>query len=305
MTSQVERRWRPGFPCDPPVILSAFRRGPGDPSYQLDGPAVWRCSNTPEGPVTLRVVARTSTGEVLAQGWGAGAEWMLEAVPDLLGAADDPSGFRPTDRVVSNAVRRFPGWRVPRSGLVFETLLPAVLEQKVTGHEAWLGWRRLLRRFGDPAPGPGRERGMRLCPTPGRVLTVPSWEWLRMRVDPARSRTVLQSARVATALERTVGLPGPEVDRRLRSIPGVGAWTSAEVRQRAHGDADAVSFGDYHVARDIGWALTGRECDDEGLAELLEPYRPHRFRVQRLLELSGARRPRRGPRMAPRTHLPG
>jgi hypothetical protein len=45
--------------------------------------------------------------------------------------------------------------------------------------------------------------------------------------------------------------------------------------------------------------------DDDGLAELLEPYRPHRYRVQRLVELAGLRRPRHGPRMAPRTHLPG
>jgi len=87
-------------------------------------------------------------------------------------------------------------------------------------------------------------------------------------------------------------------------VPGVGVWTAAETAQRALGDADAVSFGDYHVARNIGWALTGEELDDDGLAELLEPYRGHRYRVQRLLELAGAMRPRRGPRMPPRRHLP-
>lgn len=87
-------------------------------------------------------------------------------------------------------------------------------------------------------------------------------------------------------------------------MPGVGVWTSAEVRSRAQGDPDAVAFGDYHVARNIGWALIGVELDDDGLAELLEPYRGHRYRVQRLLELSGRGHPRFGPRMAPRTHLP-
>ena len=76
------------------------------------------------------------------------------------------------------------------------------------------------------------------------------------------------------------------------------------MRSRALGDADAVSFGDYHVAKDVGWALTGEAIDDDALAELLEPYRPHRYRVQRLLELTGIQRPRRGPRMTPRTHLP-
>ena len=126
-----------------------------------------------------------------------------------------------------------------------------------------------------------------------------------VHIDPARSRAVVQAAKVASSLERTVGLSSDEVDRRLRSLPGVGVWTSAEVRFRAHGDADAVSFGDYHVAKNVGWALTGEAVDDAGMAELLEPYRPHRYRVQRLVELAGAGRPRRGPRMAPRTHLPG
>jgi 3-methyladenine DNA glycosylase/8-oxoguanine DNA glycosylase len=94
------------------------------------------------------------------------------------------------------------------------------------------------------------------------------------------------------------------VDRLLRSLPGIGVWTSAETRSRAHGDADAVSFGDYHIAKNVGYALTGEAVDDDGLAELLEPYRPHRYRVQRLVELARAGRPRRGARMAPRTHLP-
>ncbi|MGH3383321.1 MAG: DNA-3-methyladenine glycosylase family protein [Nocardioidaceae bacterium] len=301
------RRWRPGYACDLGRTLSTLRRGRGDPVHQVDraSGAVWRASRTPEGDVTLHLQACPDLGEVLASAWGPGAEWMLDRLPSLLGAADDPAGFVPGHPVLADAYHRFSGWRVPATGLVFESLLPAIIEQKVTGQEAWSGWRRLVHRYGDVAPGPGAARGLRLPPEPETVRRVPSWEWLRMQVDPARSRTAVTAARVAPALERTVGLPAAEVERRLCSLPGIGVWTAAEVRQRAHGDADAVSFGDYHVAKDIGWALTGAQVDDAGLAELLEPYRPHRYRVQRLLELSGARRPRRGPRMAPRRHLPG
>jgi 3-methyladenine DNA glycosylase/8-oxoguanine DNA glycosylase len=193
---------------------------------------------------------------------------------------------------------------VCRTGLVMESLVPAILEQKVTGQEAFGGFRKLVRRFGAPAPGAGAARDLWVQPSAESLRMIPSWEWLRLHVDPARSRTVVRSAQVAAALERTVGLPGEEVDRRLRSVPGIGVWTSAEVRFRAHGDADAVSFGDYHIAKNVGWALTGQEVDDDGLAELLEPYRPHRYRVQRLVELAGLSRPRHGPRMAPRRHLP-
>ena len=53
------------------------------------------------------------------------------------------------------------------------------------------------------------------------------------------------------------------------SVPGVGVWTAAETAHRALGDADAVSFGDYHVAKNVGWALTGEAVDDDGMAELL------------------------------------
>ena len=134
------------------------------------------------------------------------------------------------------------------------------------------------------------------------IRAVPSWDWLRMHIDPARSRTVVTVARAARARAH-IDLPYDEVDRRLRSLPGIGVWTSAEVRSRAHGDPDAVSFGDYHVAKDLGWALTGQPVDDAGLATLLEPYRPHRLRVQVLVGLSGVRRPRRGPRMSLPTHF--
>ena len=63
------------------------------------------------------------------------------------------------------------------------------------------------------------------------------------------------------------------------------------MRQRAHGDPDAVSFGDYHVAQDIGWAVEGRDFDDAELAEFLEPWRPHRNRVVTLLLLAGPQAP--------------
>jgi 3-methyladenine DNA glycosylase/8-oxoguanine DNA glycosylase len=185
-----------------------------------------------------------------------------------------------------------------------EALVPAIIEQKVTGQEALGSFRRMVHRFGEPAPGEGVGRGLWVQPAPETVRMIPSWEWLRLHVDPARSRAVVRAAQVSRSLERTAVVPADEADRRLRSLPGIGVWTSAEVRFRAHGDADAVSFGDYHIAKNVGWALTGEEVDDDGLAELLEPYRPHRYRVQRLIELAGLSRPRRGPRMAPRRHLP-
>ncbi len=284
-----------------------MRHGGGDPTYRTDpGGVIWRGLRTPVGTATLRITPRPTDADVVGEAWGDGADWALQQLPAMLGAEDDPTGFEAHHhQLVAQLWRRHPHWRVPKSGLVMESLVPAVIEQKVTGKEAASGWRRLVYRYGEPAPGPGGERNLRVMPSPETLRGIPSWEWLKLHVDPARSRTVVTASRSAAALERTVGLAVDEADRRLRSLPGVGVWTSAEVRSRAHGDADAVSFGDYHVAKDVGWALTGEAVDDAGLAVLLEPFRPHRLRVQVLVGMAGLGRPRRGPRLSLPTHYPG
>jgi 3-methyladenine DNA glycosylase/8-oxoguanine DNA glycosylase len=233
-------------------------------------------------------------GDVVeATAWGAGAEWLLDGVPELLGAADEPDGFVARHDVVREQLRRRPGLRIGRTRRVFEALVPAVMEQKVLGAEAWRGWGYLLRRFGEPAPGAPH---MRVPPPPEVWVRIPSWEWHRSGLEAVRSRTIMGAARVAKRLEEEPS------ERRLRSLPGVGVWTAAETRQRAVGDADAVSVGDYHLPGMVGWALIGRKVDDAGMLELLEPYAGHRYRVTRLLESSGRRPPRRGPRLPVRDY---
>jgi 3-methyladenine DNA glycosylase/8-oxoguanine DNA glycosylase len=298
------RTWRPDWPCPVGQVLAQSRRGPGDPTYRTDGGRHWRGIRTPEGPATLLIEPRPAEAVVEARAWGPGATWALDALPTTLGADDDPAGFEPRLPILQQALRHHPHWRLGRTGLVMEALVPAIIEQKVTGQEAFAGFRRLVRRYGERAPGPAADAGLWVQPAPEALRTIPSWEWLRMHIDPARSRPVVRAARVAESLERLTGLPSDEADRRLQSLPGVGRWTSAEARQRALCDADAVSFGDYHVAADVGWAVRGTPMDDDELEEFLEPWRPHRGRVTALLALTGLRRPRRGPRMAPRSHLP-
>ncbi len=298
------RNWRPDWPCPVEQVWSPSKRGLADPTYRVHAGLHWRALNTPDGAATLAVRPLDSAGIIEALAWGPGAAQALERLPDLLGGADDPSGFRPLHPLVAELHRRRPHWRLARTGSVWDALVPVVIEQKVTGQEATIGIRSLLARHGSPAPGPGAALGLRTFPLPAVVRGIPSWEWLALHIDPARSRTLVTAARVADTLERVLPGDPSRADERLRSVPGIGVWTSAEVRARALGDPDAVSFGDYHVARDLGWALTGTELDDTGLAELLEPYRPHRLRVQRLVGMAGLHHPRHGPRLAPRTHLP-
>lgn len=293
-------------PIDVLLTWSAMRRGGGDPTYarRPGERSVWKAWQTPHGPVTVCVRQSDPGAPVRARAWGPGAAWVVARLPAMVGAGDDPGGFEPRHDVVVAAWRRFPGLRVPTTGLVIEALVPSIIEQRVTGAEAFTSYRRLVRRFGSNAPGPAGEHGLCVAPTARQWARVPSWAWLRAGVDPARSDTVMRAMPHAAALEACVGLSSAAARARLMSVRGIGVWTAAEVAHIALGDADAVSFGDYHVAKDIGVALTGAEVDDVGLEQILQPYVGHRYRVQRLVELAGLRRERHGARRSLPTHLP-
>ncbi|SDN44039.1 3-methyladenine DNA glycosylase/8-oxoguanine DNA glycosylase [Allokutzneria albata] len=296
----VETEWLPGFEVDPVVVLRPHRRGNGDPAWKLDARGtVWRACTTPAGTATLAV--RRAGAHVRARAWGPGAEWVIDGLPDLLGASDDDSGFVAHHRLVAEARALRPDLRLGSTRRVWDALVPAILEQKVTGKEAWRTWRELCTRFGEPAPGPVPER-MSAPPTPERVRAIPDWEWHRAGLDGARRRALLAAASVADRLERAAELRGVRGRDLLRRIPGIGVWTAAEVAQRAWGDPDAVSFGDFHLAKVVGWALLGHDIDDAQLHELLEPYAPQRQRAIRYLEGAGVRRPRFGPRYSPRDY---
>ncbi|MFI7588402.1 DNA-3-methyladenine glycosylase family protein [Spongisporangium articulatum] len=301
------RVWSPSRPLSVASTLSSLRRGSTDPCMRFEpGELVWWATRTPDGPALLRLWPRPRLGEVEATAWGEGADWVLDGVPELLGEHDDPSSFepRPEHQRLVEALRARPGWRVPRTRAVFEALVPAALEQRVTGREARRSWRTLVVKYGEPAPGPGHAAGLYVPPAAGVWRQIPSWVWLKAGVDEARRRAIISASQVAGRLEETLDLPHAEAANRLRTLPGVGIWTAAEIRQRAHGDADAFSWGDFHVARNVSFALTGRVLDDVGCAEVIECYRGHRYRVQRLLEMASAGRPRRAPRMTLPSHLP-
>lgn len=291
MSPPAERSLTLPGPVSPGHTLAPHRRGPRDPCFQVDAErAIWRTSLQRSGPVTARI-ARTAPDTVHCRAWGDGAAEFLDALPALLGADDDAAGFRPTHDVLAAAARRVPHLRIGRTGRVLEALIPAILEQRVPGADSFRSWRLLVTRFGTPAPGPA-PAGMRVPPPPQVWRAIPSWEFHRANVDPGRARTLVGAARRADALER-LGDAGP-----LTSLPGVGVWTAAETAQRALGDTDALSVGDYHLSAMVGWTLLGRPVDDDAMVELLEPMRPHRYRAVRLLEVSGlARLPRRGARL--------
>jgi 3-methyladenine DNA glycosylase/8-oxoguanine DNA glycosylase len=295
----AERVWDAGRRIDLAGTLAPLRHGGGDPAHRTDrdGTFWWACA-TPAGDGTLAVTLSGATA-VRACAWGPGRDWLLDRVPALLGASDDWSRLDTSAHPVLHDLRRLrPGLRLPSTGLVLDALVPAVLEQRVTGGEARRSWRTLLYRFGTPAPGP--VGSLRIPPTARVLLGITTWDWHRLGVDERRQRAIRAAATVANRLEECASMAVAEARRRLLSVPGIGVWTAAETTQRALGDPDSVSVGDYHLKNVVVHFFTGRaRGSDEDMLALLQPWAGSRQRVMRLIESSGVTAPRFGPRYAP------
>lgn len=267
---------------------------PYDPCARLVGGGFWWAIRTPAGPGTLAL--RPVGGELLAEGYGPGADWVVDRADAVAGLRDDLTGFAEVAAahpVVAELAARHAGLRMPATGRVFARVLRAVLEQKVTGAEAYRAYAAIVRHFAEPAPGP---LPLLLPPEPAAIAAAPYWVFHPLGVERRRAETLRRAAAEADRLERCVD--SAEATRRLTAIRGIGPWTAAEVVRIAYGDPDAVSVGDYHLPNTVAWALAGEpRGDDARLLELLEPFRGHRGRVCRLLEAAGVQAPRYGPRM--------
>jgi 3-methyladenine DNA glycosylase/8-oxoguanine DNA glycosylase len=289
------------LPLDGPLDLGGslgpLVRGHGDRTIRLATGRAWWSTRTPSGIATVGL--RLDGRRVMADAWGPGAAHALGRVPRLFSAGADSLTDAVHPRVVSLAKRR-PGVRILRTGSVMDALVAAILEQKVTGAEAHRAWHGLVRLHGDAAPGPP-ELGLRVLPAPRTLAALPYWAYHTLGVERRRADVIRAIARNADSIEAIVDLPHVDASARLQAIPGIGPWTAAEVGVRALGDVDAVSVGDFHLPHLVAYALAGEpRATDARMLELLEPYRGRRALVVRLLELSGLRAPRFGPRLAPR-----
>ncbi len=304
------RQFVPAGPLDLRLTLAVNRRGPRDPTlrFSSDGSA-WRATRTPDGPATLRLVR--DGGAIRAQAWGPGAGWAIDQAPELAGALDASAGFGAIvagHPLLRQLHARFPGIRIGRTRRVLEALVPAIIEQKVTGDEARSAFAALVRRHGEPAPGPWdnasarRPAPLRVPPAPATLAGLPGYAYHPLGLERRRADAIRFAAAHASRAEECAEMALPDAYARLRALPLVGAWTAAEVGLRALGDPDAVSVGDFHLCHAVCHALAGEpRGTDERMLELLAPFAGHRARVIRLIEVAGIHAPRRGPRFAARS----
>lgn len=283
------------FEVDLRLTLGELSKGPRDPTIRFERGVVWHALRTSDGPATIRV-ARAAGGWRVSS-WGAGAGAAVAAVPGLLGAEDDPAALQLPAGRLRDLTARLTGLRFGRTDSVWPSLVPAICGQKVTAAQAHRAYFGIVRRWGEDAPGPA---GLRLLPRPEVVAALPYYEFHPAGLEQRRATTLIRAAERAVRLEEAVTMAPAAALARLRSIPGIGAWTAAEVARRAFGDPDAVSLGDFHIPDMVCWALAGEaRGNDERMLELLEPYRGQRGRVVRLIEAAGVHPPKYGPRLAP------
>ena len=283
------------LPCRAPFDPRLTFGYPGGwPTARLEADGWWRASNTPAGPSTARVTIDRRVAMVSVEAWGAGAEWIIEHAPALTGSSDDAGSFVSCNPRVAALQRQLPGLRLIGSSCVHDAAMVRIIEQRVTSIEARRSWHMLVNRHGAPAPGPCP---LRIPPEPARVLSLRDWEWRTLGIEGRRASALRVAAAAAHRLDEAVELGADVLRVRLSALRGIGPWTVAHLLHSVAADADAVPVGDWHLPRLVGFALADEaRADDARLLELLEPFRPHRARVWRLILASGRRPPRHAPR---------
>jgi 3-methyladenine DNA glycosylase/8-oxoguanine DNA glycosylase len=241
---------------------------------------------------------RRTRENLIGEAWGEGSDWLLTRLAAVAGLEDDPSSFRTDNELVSGLHSQNMGLRFGRTDLVFDSLVIAICGQKVTGQEAARAVTGLYRTFSDPAPGPNPK--LRLPPDPRQMAVAPYCKYHDMHLEKRRADVLRQVAASAEQVESLRQESPAEAERVLLTFPGIGPWSVAETLVSSHGDPDQVSVGDFHLKHMVVHHMTGRDRGtDEEMLDLLEPFRPNRGRVARLLHTLG-HEPKFGPRMTPR-----
>jgi 3-methyladenine DNA glycosylase/8-oxoguanine DNA glycosylase len=275
-----------------------------------EGGCWWRAEDGTAGPLMLGAVQ--DSREIVLRAWTPeGSEWAPDDARALAmgwaGLADDDDGFdeaaalHPVTRRLRAELGRVRLSRAPRFEEAFGR---AVLGQLVQYREAQRSAAQLVRLAGTKV-GP-----LRAWPLPSRSLGLADWDLRRCGVSLRGAAALRVAGRESARFAAAAGARDwGRLHARMTAVPGVAGWTSAETRL-ALGDGDAVPLGDWGLPALVGHALDAPDAapaDDARMLELLEPFRPHRGRILRLLMAAsfspgGPRPPRTSPRAALSLH---
>jgi 3-methyladenine DNA glycosylase/8-oxoguanine DNA glycosylase len=250
------------------------------------GGVIERLLHDEEGaPVVVRV-AQTSPENVVFGARArrrASAEHGIARMRFAFGVDDDLREFRTSfagDPLIGGSVRRRPWLRVDRRPEPWEALVWAVCEQLIEYERAAVIQGRLVTRLGRRWSGQGADRwasGLRDLPSAATVGGAAPAMLESCELSGGRAIALRRAAREIAS--RRVNLHDAEPERgwkRLRAIPGIGAWTVEMLALRGQGRYDQLPAGDLGLLKLAGRILSGGDprarADEAQVREMFRPY---------------------------------
>jgi 3-methyladenine DNA glycosylase/8-oxoguanine DNA glycosylase len=239
--------------------------------YGEGEPVVVRIAQTCPESVLFGAQARTERA----------ARHGIERMRFALGVDDDLEAFRrrfARDPLIGRSVRERPWLRVGRRPEPWEALAWAVCEQLIEYERAAGIERRIVACLGRRGGGEsGWGEGLRDLPTPATLAgTAPA---LLESFDLAGVRA-LTLVRVAREVARgRIDLHSADHERgwkRLKAIPGIGAWTVEMLGLCGQGRHDQLPAGDVGLLKLVGRRLSGGDprarAEEHQVREYFAPY---------------------------------
>lgn len=168
-----------------------------------------------------------------------------------------------TDELLAPLYSRMKGMRPLLLGSVPHALIRGVCGQLIRTSEAVMIERKIVARLSP------RHHDLRMPPTADAISHEHPARFERAGLSPARA--VLLSRASMNSWTELAEDSSERIEKRLRALPGLGAWTAAQVLLYGYGRFDRGLAGDLSLIR-LSTRLLGREATTEDNEQLLEPY---------------------------------
>ena len=214
----------------------------------------------------VRVRADASSGDAARHG--------VERMRFALGVDHDLRPFRRRfrrDPLLGPLIRRWPWLRPARRPEPFEALAWAVTEQLIEAARAAGIQRRLAWRFGRQS-----ECGsLRDSPSPEALRDRSPAELEACDLAAGRSLALIRAAREVASGRAVLDACHEPAWRRLRTIPGIGSWTTEKLALEGQGRDDQLPAGDLAFLKLVGaMEGLGRRASEEEVRAFFAPYAP-------------------------------
>jgi len=250
---EVRRELRPRWPLRLPG-------GGLDGVQRRRGRVIERLLHIGDAPAIVRA-AQPARDRVVIGAWARERDVGEAAIARMrfaIGVDDDLRDFYERfrdDPLIGRSVRANPHLRAFRRPEPFEALAWAVTEQLIELERGAGGQKRIVFRPGRRCPFGTTLRDL---PSPAALAALAPAQLQALDLSAGRALALVKAAREVAA--GRVDLHAADHERgwrRLRAIPGIGAWTVEMLALHGQGRYDQIPAGDLGYVKWVGRALSG------------------------------------------------